>query len=74
MKPLVLADEEPTGHLPKLIEDLVSRLNRPISVRRRTVTPSIPLPSYTVRCDRGKANSRDAVAPIQNPSGDPVGR
>jgi hypothetical protein len=28
----MLEDEERTGHLPRLIEDLVSRLNRPISV------------------------------------------
>ena len=28
---LVLRDDERTGHLPKLIEDLVSRLNRPVT-------------------------------------------
>jgi DNA-binding response OmpR family regulator len=59
---LQLADHERTGHLPKLIEDLVSRLNRPIT---RPPQDSDALSSPGLR-------SRDAGARIPNPSGDPV--
>ena len=53
---LVLIDSERTGHLPKLIEDLVSRLNRPIPGSPQDSDPSVlPPPSYTASCDTRKA-------------------
>ena len=67
---LVLMDSERTGHLPKLIDDLVLRLNRPTAGQR------CPLfrrshPSRRV-ATRARLHSRDAGARIPNPSGDAV--
>jgi len=53
---LSLGDEDRTGHLPRLIKDLVSRLNRPITAHRRTAMPSVLRPpSCTASCDTRKA-------------------
>ena len=67
---LPLTDSERTGHLPKLIDDLVLRLNRPTAGQR------CPLfrrshPSRRV-ATRARLHSRDAGARIPNPSGDSV--
>jgi DNA-binding response OmpR family regulator len=51
---LVLMDSERTGHLPKLIEDLVLRLNRPITGSPQD-GDALPLPPYTGNCDSRKA-------------------
>jgi DNA-binding response OmpR family regulator len=39
---LELKDEDRTGHLPKLIEDLVSRLNRPVAVSPQVANAAEP--------------------------------
>ena len=53
---LELKDEERTGHLPKLIQDLVRRLNGPSRVRRgNSMQPSPLPPSYMASYDTGKA-------------------
>ena len=55
---LHLSDDERTGHLPKLIDDMIARLSRP-KLPGKTVTLSRPLPpSNMASCDRNRAIRR----------------
>ena len=49
---LQLSDEERTGHLPKLVEDLIVRLRKGGRQQRRTAMPSSRLPRWRMaNCD-----------------------